>query len=320
MGGDASRASRGEPVERRGRDRCRVWVRWIGSGNRVQQQGQIPDAAGDRAGMIEAGSHGDNSRETDASVRWLAPGNAAIRGGTGDRTARLRADGAQAHACRDGGRRSARRSAGGAIDVPRISGGGRIEAGELRRHGLAQQNGAGLAQFPHNRRIGASHSRGHPLRAGAGGKARHVDDVLDAERDAMQRSTPAAGAALLVELVCAEPGAVTIDRDPRVNTGLPFVDAGETTVDEGPARNLPSPERLGRAGNRFQFVRNKAHDKALRGGPSHTLQRYAARAGRLACARFLERGTRPAGVLRSRDRMASWQFAARNARPIGRGV
>ena len=89
-------------------------------------------------------------------------------------------------------------AAGRARRVVRVARLARREDGELRRHRLADDDRARLAQAVHHRRVLA---RPAPLvedRAVLGRQVARVDDVLQADRHAVQGAERAAGAAIAV--------------------------------------------------------------------------------------------------------------------------
>ena len=105
-----------------------------------------------RADVIERPCHRHDASRADAAVRRLESDDAAQRGGNADRAARIGAQRAEAHVGGNGGRRSARRSTGNAIESPWIAygpvvGHGRRSAeGELVEVQLAEYHGASLLQ------------------------------------------------------------------------------------------------------------------------------------------------------------------------------
>ena len=89
---------------------------------------------------------------------------------------------------RDRRRRAARRAARRALRVVRIAGLAGMEVGVFGGHGLAHDHGAGRAQPRHRRRIAARRAAGPQRRAELGRHVAGVEDVLDADRHAVQRA------------------------------------------------------------------------------------------------------------------------------------
>ena len=93
--------------------------------------------------------------------------------------------------------RAARRAAGRALGIVRIAGLAGMEIGVLRGHGLAHDHGAGRAQPGDRGRVAPRRAAGPQRRAELGRHVAGVEDVLDADRHAVQRARapcPACGA------------------------------------------------------------------------------------------------------------------------------
>src|SRR5436309_2370392 len=118
------------------------------------------------------------------------------RGGNTDRAARVRPErgGRQSRGDRDtrARRRAARHPRGGG--VPRIARGAvvRVEpfgpVGELHHVQLAQHDRSRLLQPPDDGRIGLGHAVGQDLRAARGAHPRGVVEILEGDRNAVQRA------------------------------------------------------------------------------------------------------------------------------------
>ena len=136
----------------------------------------------------------------DAAERRLAGGDAAVGGRADQRAAGLRADRPEAHPHGHGHGRPAAGAAGRVLQFGSqgLRRGRGIEAGELDGDRLAEDDRPGPAQGGHQRGVGRGHVVLPQRRAGPGGQARHVDDVLDAHagcRAAARGSRPAAASA-----------------------------------------------------------------------------------------------------------------------------
>ena len=81
-----------------------------------------------------------------------------------------------------------RRAAGRTLGIVRIAGLAGIEIGILGGHGLADDDRAGRAQLRHRRRITPRRAAGPQGRAELGRHVAGIEDVLDADRHAMQRT------------------------------------------------------------------------------------------------------------------------------------
>ena len=149
--------------------------------------------------------------------------HAAIGRRAKHRAAGLRAERGRHHEVGDRGARSARRAAGRMRDVVRIGGGARRHAGEFAGDGLAQDHRAGRARERDAGGVGRRPVAAIDRRAHLGRQVGGVDDVLDADRHAVQR--PARRAA--VELARLRERQFRIDAGPGVDVVLALSDASE---------------------------------------------------------------------------------------------
>ena len=184
--------------------------------------------------------------EVDEAPGRLQPERAAERRGPDHRPGRLGADRDRDHRVGDGGRRPARRPARGARRVGRVAGRAGGEVGELGRDRLAEDHRARRAQARHARGVGARAPPGVDRAAALGRQVRGVDDVLDADRDAVQR--PARG--LRVALARLGERGAGVEVRPRPDGLLALGDPLEARGDERRRGQIPGgdpPRRLGRA-------------------------------------------------------------------------
>ena len=168
------------------------------AGDDVEHQRVVGDGAGQRPDMVER-----EGERKDAAARHQAVGRLEPDDAAGARRIAHAAAGvaAQRHREQAGGNartRARRRAAGMMIGVPRVARRrpGQIEAraadGEFVRRELAHDDGAGAAQPRHAHRIGRRDIVDQDLRMAGRRQARDIDDVLDADRHAMQRTAQAA--------------------------------------------------------------------------------------------------------------------------------
>ncbi len=150
--------------------------------------------------------------------------------GADDRSADLGADRSRNHAGADGGGRSRRRAARRVNRVERIGGRPRMRAAELRRHGLAEDDAAGLAQRP-DRGIVALRKISREGRAAE--LRRHVlclQQVLDADGHAVDLRQRPAAAPTLGAGVGLSARRAFVNRDPSLHDALPRGNRFEATL------------------------------------------------------------------------------------------
>ena len=168
----------------------------IGTDAHVEGIDQVPDPAGHRAPHAQAHrARRPHPADRDAAVRRLEAGEAAQRGRDADRPATIAARGQRHHPRSQRGRRTTRGTTRRTPRVPGVAGGALDQAGgvaliaELGRGRLAQHHTARGPQARHQRRVGGRRRiLGVQQRAEAGGEAGRVLQVLDADRDAGERS------------------------------------------------------------------------------------------------------------------------------------
>ncbi len=124
-------------------------------------------------------------------------------------------------------------------DVVRVGGDARRHAGELAGDGLAQHHRAGRAREPDAGGIGRRSMAAIDRRAHLGRLIGGVDDVLDADRDAVQRSAHL-GAVELARLAQRQLG---IDAGPGVNVAFARVDARQAIAHHRLAGGLAGRDR-----------------------------------------------------------------------------
>ena len=166
-------------------------------GQAAQKNRGIPHRTGQRAGMVEGPRQREHALGRYDLVARFQANDAAISGRDADRSACVRTDRPRDDASRHQGGRPAAGPAGGSCRVIGIVGLADVRmgdpVGEFEEVGLEERYGAGLPEPPDQSRIAVRH-RGidGPRRIG-GRDARDVDQVLDGDRDAVQRSAIATG-------------------------------------------------------------------------------------------------------------------------------
>ena len=179
--------------------------------HRVVEQPRIGDRCGERADVIELPAERHHARRGDVSPLGFEPDDAAGRGRNADRSARVGADRAERHAGRDRGRRSAARSARRSRRVVRIArrAEARVFAGrperELVEVGLADEHRAGFAQAARDDGIRRGDVILADQRTRRGRRALLIDQILERDRNAVQRPEAAAAGDLLVGLRAPAP-------------------------------------------------------------------------------------------------------------------
>jgi len=130
--------------------------------------------------------------------------------------------------------------------------------GELVEVGLADDDGAGIDQALHHRRVGSGGAAGEARAAGGGGQAGDVDVVLHSERHAEQRQAFEGGGALLAQACVAGIGGreqlrVREAADPRAGSA-------PGSVVQGPRHQRP--HRLRAVAEAASDVRERARGAA----------------------------------------------------------
>jgi hypothetical protein len=160
----------------------------------AQQEARIEGAAGHRPDMVQRRRQFGRAVAAHASPRRLQPRQAIGRGRPADRAARVRGQRTIGHARRDGDAGTARRDAGPVVRAPWIArrDDGRMVVGirAFGELGFADEDRAGGLQAPHHRRVAGRHGLAAQPHAGAGGHAFDVEQVLDRDRHAVQRTAP----------------------------------------------------------------------------------------------------------------------------------
>ncbi|MNE49720.1 hypothetical protein D3C80_1442620 [compost metagenome] len=124
----------------------------VEAGHALQQQRAVLGGAGQRAALVEAGGVGDHAPARHATVGRLEAGEVGQRCRLADRAAGVGAGGGRNQTGGHGSRRAAGRTAGHALEVPRILHRAIVAGFVGRTHGelvhvqLAEADGAGVGQ------------------------------------------------------------------------------------------------------------------------------------------------------------------------------
>jgi len=149
--------------------------------------------------MVERIAERKDAAPADPPIGRLQPDDAAIGRRPADRPAGVRAHRRRAQPGADRGGRPARRAGRIVVGVPRVArrreGQGEIRPADRELVGLllAQQHRSGILQAHPGLRVLARHMRLVDPRAGGGADALGLVDVLEADRDAVQRTARAPG-------------------------------------------------------------------------------------------------------------------------------
>ena len=313
----------------------RQWHCWqlgrpLDPAERAVEQPRVADGRRDRPCVIERPRQGDGAAEADLAESWLQPDDAAGGGRNPDRAARIGADRSKRHPGGDACRRSAARAAGRARRVVRVA--GRAERGFVVRRAECKLVEVGLAD-DHRPRIARPDdhvrvARGDVAFADAGGRrgrrARHVEEILDRDRDAVQRSAVAARRQLAIEIRRLPRRGVAHDQDERVQPRVVLVDplqhVGGYFRRAEPPFTQPAREVVDRE-RRCHFWREPS-------GTGSCCGRSAARRARVACANASISGRSSGRPRRSASAVAAATHASMSrhdvrtamARPSRRGT
>jgi hypothetical protein len=118
---------------------------------------------------------------------------------------------------------------------------------ERRRLGhvrLADDNGAGALQASDDRGVGGGHAVLHDFRAARRGHARDIDQILDADRDAVHRAAPLPAAEFGIGPLRIRQSGVAHHAQKAVEPGLEGRDPGKQCGDDLDAGEIAAPEAL----------------------------------------------------------------------------
>ena len=214
----------------------------------VERQREILDRAGDRPEVVEGVDERERTGAAQPAVGRLQPEQAAQRGRHADRAVGVGTQRQRHFARRHRRTRAARRAAGHARRVARIAArpivgvlAGEV-VGVLAHVETAHEDRTGRLELAHQRAVARGYrSIDVDLRAGSRRQALYVEQVLDREGHAGQRTAMGAG----VDLGGALAGARSHDVGEGVDRGLAGLDAGQRRLDDGGGLDLAAHHGAG---------------------------------------------------------------------------
>jgi len=123
-----------------------------------------------------------------------------------------------------------------------------VKIGELRGHGFADDHGTGSAQPGDDGGVTPGPASGGERGAKLGRIIRGVDDILDRDRNAVQRAKRVAQRAALVERACLRQHVLAVEMNERPDLAVERLDAGEAGAGIVLGRNRPAGDFRGGVG------------------------------------------------------------------------
>ena len=178
--------------------RPRIRVALVVARELLREKRDVVDRAGEQADVIEGARELEHSGARNQAMRRLESVRAAERGRPDGRAVGLAAERERHHAGRHRGRRAARRAPRRVLRVVGVASLSRREVGAFRGDCLAENDRARGTQRLHHCRVVARGASLVQYRAVLGRHVGGVDDVLDADRNAVQGADRLARALALV--------------------------------------------------------------------------------------------------------------------------
>src|SRR5215472_18565767 len=172
------------------------------------------------------------SAAIERADRDLEADAAAVARGANGRADHLRAERRADYARDNAGGGAAARSARGAAQVMRVARAARLGRGNFSGDGLSDDDRAGLAQRGNTRAIAFGAEAGEQRRAVFGWHVRGLDDVLDADRHAIDLRARPARAPARARLVGSCARTLEVEIDEGADLGLERGDIGKTAFEE----------------------------------------------------------------------------------------
>ena len=256
---------------------CRGLVVGIVARQHIEHQRVVFDRPGERARGVEAERQGEDAAAADQAVGRLDAGGAAEARRIADRAAGVGAHGAHAERGGDGRARAARRAAGLVVGVPGIA---RRREGLVGRHRavgefvgreLAQDDGAARLQAAHGLGVDRGHVVGAQVRMAGRQHTLGLVDVLQPDRNAVQRAAAKALAQFRVGLPGRVARPVGGEGDEARDLVIDGCDAGEESFGERRRGELAQRHPAPRFSNAER--REVGHGRAIRRRGRHAAAR-----------------------------------------------
>ncbi len=212
---------------------CAAGVGRVVAGDHVQQGRGVRRGARHRPNMVQREGEREHPTARHQAIGRLQPDNPAGAGRVTDRAAGIGAERQREQPRGQPGAGAGGRPAGVVARVPRVACRregqveGRAANGEFMGGELAHHDRAGPAQPRHHRRIGRCHLADQDLGMAGGRQPADIDDVLDADRHAVQRPPAAPGGQFLFRLARRGQGGLRVREDEGVQRRVQRLDPGE---------------------------------------------------------------------------------------------
>jgi hypothetical protein len=246
-----AKSAHGDVARIVGRLRARIGIARVDTGDRVEAGGRLRHGSRHRSDVRRRREEIGLMDVRHASKRGLEPDDAAAGGGDPDRAAAVGAEGQRGLSARDRGGGASGGAARGAREVPwvprhaeqRAVGEGLVS--ELRRGGLADENGAGLAEPSHGHRVLGGHLGGIDQRPHRRADPLGEHEVLHGEGHAVERPEPFTTHHRGLGAPRGVARLVRRHRDERVDGGLKRLDAREHRIHHRDGRHLLGTDQAG---------------------------------------------------------------------------
>src|SRR5579871_1593371 len=265
---------------RPGRRRGRQWPAEAGEARITP--GASRDLAGNDPGILERGGQGPIAALTQpvvaaASIQAAEAGleakRAAVARGTQDRADYLSSQRGRHHPDGDRGCGPAARSAGRARKVPGIAGATGLSRGELCGDRFADDHGASLARRSHGCSVAAGAPASEERRSLLGWHVHGLDDVLDAERHAVDIRQGPSGAPACLRAVGGSTGSLEIEGHEGADRGLELRDTLDAALEIG-ARSIAAGCEVGNDGEEWATDRHRMRHGASLADDSRVAPRH----------------------------------------------
>jgi hypothetical protein len=228
----------------------------IVAGQGLEQQRAVLDGPGQRAAMIERVGVGNHARAAHQTERGHQADDTAQRCRAPDRSPRVGSQRRRDQARRDGRPRAGGGAAGEVGEVPGVARGGprqierRPGMGHLVGGQLAEQHGPRVVEPGGRRGVRIGDPVDEDARVRRGEDAARVVDVLERERDPVQRAAGRIRGDLGLGLAGLLPRQIERARDEGARLAVVLLDALDQGLDQIHGRQLPCRDQAGQLGDR----------------------------------------------------------------------